>query len=64
MIMFNQSVSLLGFDNGLKIAEGTINLKIGASKIGRAPNPRHNKCSSLESGTVLKDCPPNSTQAT
>ena len=61
--MLYQSTSLLGFDRGLNIAEGTINLNIGASKIGSAPSPKHNKCSSLDSGTVLNDCPPNSTQS-
>ena len=55
MIKLNQSVYLLGFDKGAKIAEGTTNLKIGANKIGRAPNPKHSKCSSLERGTVLRD---------
>ena len=53
--MLYQSTSLLGFDRGLNIAEGTINLNIGASRIGSAPSPKHNKCSSLDSGTVLND---------
>ena len=53
--MLYQSTSLLGFDRGANIDEGTINLNIGANRIGKAPNPKHNKCSSLDSGTVLND---------
>ena len=52
--MVPQSTCLLGAESGLKIADGTTNLKIGAKRRGRAPNPRQIRCSSRLRGTVLR----------
>ena len=43
--------------------EGMVSLNMGARRTGRAPRPRQRRCSFWERGTVLSDCPPNSTQA-
>ena len=42
---------------------GTSNLNKGAKNSGREPNPRQMRCSWVVRGTVLRECPPNSTQA-
>jgi hypothetical protein len=42
---------------------GMMILKIGPKKMGRDPKPRQMRCSCWVKGTVLRDCPPNSTQA-
>lgn len=36
---------------------------MGDAIIGRTPSPKQMRCSSIVNGTVLRECPPYSTQA-
>jgi len=54
--------SLVSCDKALKMDDGISILKKGANMTGRTPMARQIKCSSVVSGTVLSDYPPNSTQ--
>ncbi len=51
------------FDKELKRRTGTRSLKKGDATIGSIPSPKQVMCSSIERGTVRRDCPPYSTQA-
>ena len=48
-------------ESALKSEVGTMSLKMGAKRMGSAPKTRHWMCSSVERGTVRRECPPYST---
>jgi len=50
-------------DRALKRLAGTRILKMGDAMMGRTPSTRQMRCSSSDKGTVLRECPPYSTQA-
>lgn len=64
--MFSMIINHSGdsfFDRALKRLTGTRILKMGDAMMGRIPSPKQIRCSSIDKGTVLRECPPYSTQA-
>lgn len=63
-MMLNHSSSASGFSSlskNLNIEAGRAILKITPAKMDKEPKPMQIRCSCILRGTVLRDCPPNST---